>query len=625
MNKMILKCLFFVSVILAFINVQAAVPEYTNPLAVKIADPAILRASNGDYTYYLAGTGTQRYVSDDMVNWRQAGRYIDLSTYLTYTGLWASELVEKDGHYYYYFCVPVDSLGKRAIFVAEADSPDDTFTPLPFPSGGASWQPVLELPNNVSIIDPHVFIDDDGTPYMFYTRDLIRTGTNCKIDVVRLKQNMYETDSATTFLMQPSQSWEKSWQEGVSVVKHNSIYYLTWSSQYWGGHKYAIGYATASNPMGPYTKSPYNPLLKQWLTYPQYTNPNSDSPAPSQIDPNNIGFSSPGHNGFALSPDGTELFICYHTKIGTQFEGQRQMNIDRVIFTPDNRMHIDQSGNIAPIREPRAYPSGSSYPHSAQTDEFEGTSLDRSLWSNIWAENDGYWSVDNGSLNITMAAGDIAGESTNAQNIFLQKAPEGDWQITAKVNLPLSPNAGEVEQAYIVVFQDTNNYIMFRAWKCTQGGFWPTNMSYVDHIREIKTVLTYARPNIPLLPDNFYLRIKKSSGNYYQCYLSTDGQTWDPYGPSYYAELTDINVGMGANKNGVILSAYQAKYDFFEIQRSSDLNEDGNVNFVDFQKIALEWFKNDCFPKPLGDIDNNCTVDMNDISELTFKWLTTNP
>ncbi|MFA5293001.1 MAG: family 43 glycosylhydrolase [Phycisphaerae bacterium] len=269
----IINSLLFVSILLIAANAQAATAEYTNPLAVKIADPAILKTSNGNYTYYLAGTGTERYVSNDMVNWIRTGDYINLTPYLTYTNLWASELVEKDGHFYFYFCTPVDSLGKRAIFVADANSPDGVFSPLPVPVGGV-WQPVLELPNNVSIIDPHVFIDDDGTPYMFLTRDLARSGQACKIDVVKLKQNMYETDGTKYFLLQPSQTWENTWQEGVSVIKHNGTYYLTWSSQYWGGHMYAVGYATASNPIGPYTKSSYNPLLKQWLTYPQYTNPN---------------------------------------------------------------------------------------------------------------------------------------------------------------------------------------------------------------------------------------------------------------------------------------------------------------------------------------------------------------
>jgi len=605
-KQIIMKVWICAGLVFTVGTVLAAPAEYINPLSVKIADPAILKTANGDYMYYLAGTGTQRYVSNDLINWRRAGSYINLSDYLTYTGLWASELVEKDGRFYYYFCVPVDAAGKRAIFVADADSPDDTFRPLPFPAEGQTWQPVWSQTN--SIIDPHVFIDDDGSPYLFYNRDI------GQLRVIRLNANMYQTIGGSAInLLSVTQAWENNWMEGASVIKHNGIYYLTWSSNYWGGHAYAVGYATSNLPMGPYTKSTANPMLKQWLTYPGY--PYQDNPPlVEQIDPDNIGYSSPGHHGFVRSPDGTELFICYHTKIGTQFEGQRHLCIDRVVFTPQasgpDQMHIDQEGNNAPTRTPRPYPSGAAYPHTARMDEFEGDTLDRAFWSNIWGENDSLWSVANGALNITMTSGDMWQESTTAQNVFLQKAPAGDWDITAKVTMPA---LSDITQAYIVVWQDTNNYVMLRPWK------WGTT-SFVDHMREVNGVTTHARPIIPLLPNPFYLRIQKSCGNYYQCLLSTDGQTWEPYGPNYYAAFTDIYVGLGANKSGVVSSAYQANIEWFDIQRKPDINTDGIVNLQDFSQLAAEWLKADCFPHPLSDVDNDCTVDTADFEMLAAQW-----
>jgi beta-xylosidase len=61
-----------------------------------------------------------------------------------------------------------------------------------------------------------------------------------------------------------SQSWEHgpyfSTVEALFMVKHGAAYYLFYSANDWQ-HDYAMGYATASSPFGPFTKYRGNPIL----------------------------------------------------------------------------------------------------------------------------------------------------------------------------------------------------------------------------------------------------------------------------------------------------------------------------------------------------------------------------
>jgi hypothetical protein len=93
-----------------------------------------------------------------------------------------------------------------------------------------------------------------------------------------------------------------------------------------------VGYATATNPLGPWTKYAGNPVLKKNMS---------------------IGVSGPGHNCVTSSPDDKELFIVYHTHtFPDKPSGNRNLCIDRMIF---------ENGVIkvlGPTRSPQPLPSG---------------------------------------------------------------------------------------------------------------------------------------------------------------------------------------------------------------------------------------------------------------------------
>lgn len=88
-------------------------------------------------------------------------------------------------------------------------------------------------------------------------------------------------------------------------------------------------------------------------------------------------------------------------------------------------------------------------------DEFTSPQIDRDLWL-IHNENPGHWSLSGGALEIQTEEGNVWRFRRNARNLFLQKAPDGDFAIKTKVMVTPEMN---YEQAMLLVWSDHNNYI----------------------------------------------------------------------------------------------------------------------------------------------------------------------
>ena len=67
-------------------------------------------------------------------------------------------------------------------------------------------------------------------------------------------------------IIKPAEPWEKKPHpvtEAPWMLKHKGIYYLIYSGGGADTQDYAIGYATAKSPIGPFTKYPGNPIIKK--------------------------------------------------------------------------------------------------------------------------------------------------------------------------------------------------------------------------------------------------------------------------------------------------------------------------------------------------------------------------
>lgn len=220
----------------------------TNPLIMDqfTADPTARVFEGRMYVYpshdILATEGKGRpgwfcmedyhvFSSENLTDWKDHGvtlREPDIPwANPTACSLWAPDCVARDGKYYFYFpAAPKEEKGFR-IGVAVADHPEGPFKPEPTPIEG------------VRGIDPCVFIDRDGSAYLFYS---LR-----QIFVAKLKDNMRELETPPVAIANlPA----KGLIEGPFVFERNGIYYLTYPHV---EHKIErLEYATATHPLGPY-------------------------------------------------------------------------------------------------------------------------------------------------------------------------------------------------------------------------------------------------------------------------------------------------------------------------------------------------------------------------------------
>jgi beta-xylosidase len=111
-------------------------------------------------------------------------------------------------------------------------------------------------------IDNSLFIDDDGTPYLFFDR--FDDGLN--ICVAELDGSLTEIKRETvTRCIHVSQRWEEVMprvNEGSFVIKHNGVYYMTYSGNGYTSPDYGIGVATSDSPTGVWTKYAQNPIYQ---------------------------------------------------------------------------------------------------------------------------------------------------------------------------------------------------------------------------------------------------------------------------------------------------------------------------------------------------------------------------
>jgi Beta-xylosidase len=215
-----------------------------------IADPFILCH---DDIYYAYGTSTDSgfevYYSTDLEYWKKSDNpALHRSDSYGDKWFWAPEVYydEAAGKFYLYYSA------EEHICVAISDSPSGPFIQK-------EKKPMREEKS----IDSSIFVDEDGTPYLYFVRF---TNGNV-IWVAELERDLITIKEETLKkCIEVSQSWEKSLgkvTEGPSIIKKGETYYLLYSGNDFRSRDYGVGYATSSSPWGPWIKYEYNPVLQK--------------------------------------------------------------------------------------------------------------------------------------------------------------------------------------------------------------------------------------------------------------------------------------------------------------------------------------------------------------------------
>lgn len=216
---------------------------------VPLADPYILV---GDSLYYAYGThaadGIEYWTSTDLLHWRYGGLALEKSNTTESRWFWAPEVYKIDGRYVMYYSAD------EHLFAAVADSPTGPFKQV----GGYMLETLL---GDEKCIDSSRFRDDDGSQYLFFVRF---TDGNC-IWMCRLEADGITPVAGTLrHCLSVSEPWESKLGrvcEGPFVVKHEGLYYLTYSANDFRSQDYGVGVAVSSSLQGPWTKSATSPIL----------------------------------------------------------------------------------------------------------------------------------------------------------------------------------------------------------------------------------------------------------------------------------------------------------------------------------------------------------------------------
>lgn len=267
------------------------------------ADPHIA-AFNGRFYIYPTTDGYEGWKSDyftcwsssDLANWKNEGVILNLKKDVKWATerAWAPAIAEKNGKYYYYYSADVN------IGVAVSDKPTGPFKdpigkPL-IPRGTVKGQ----------VIDPMVFVDDDGSAYLYFGQGLC--------NVVKLNSDMISCDLTTISSFKP-----EGYNEGSFMIKRKGKYYLMWSEYDTRDPRYSVAYALSDSPLGPFKRAVNNPILKGYGVV-----------------------KGAGHHSVVKVPGRDQWFIAYHRFKIPDGNGYNR----EVCVSP---LHFDAAGNILPV------------------------------------------------------------------------------------------------------------------------------------------------------------------------------------------------------------------------------------------------------------------------------------
>ncbi len=174
------------------------------------------------------------FSSSDLVEWRDEGEILssdDVEQGLPHGDfMWAPDCVYKNGKYYFYFPHPNKDpwYANFQTFVAVSEHPAKDFKVLGY----------VEGIGGDGMIDPCLFIDDDGRNYLYY-------GGCGKAFCIELADDMITPIGEIHVL-----EGLADYHEGPWVFKRNGLYYMSYPDNHPGKNR--MCYAVAANPFGPW-------------------------------------------------------------------------------------------------------------------------------------------------------------------------------------------------------------------------------------------------------------------------------------------------------------------------------------------------------------------------------------
>jgi hypothetical protein len=171
--------------------------------------------------------------------------------------MWAPDVAQFGSHYILYFTSQLVSQSQHTMCIGDAVSTNPAgpyiSSPVPF---------ICQLSLGGSI-DPRVFVDDNGQPYMVWKSDENSRSWSFDTQIwsQRLSADGTQLVGAPAAIFRPDEPWQHTVVEAPQLEKVNGNYYLFYSAGAFTHPSYAIGAARCSGPTGPCYDTSSTPLL----------------------------------------------------------------------------------------------------------------------------------------------------------------------------------------------------------------------------------------------------------------------------------------------------------------------------------------------------------------------------
>ena len=213
--------------------------QYTgDPAALVYKDKVYLYAGHDeapkDFHFYKMNEWVV-YSSSDMKKWESHPVPLKITDFAWAKGdAWASQVIERNGKFYWYVTVHHGSIEGKSIGIAVSDSPTGPFKDA---LGKALITNDMTKFSDISWddIDPTVYIDTDGQAYLFWG--------NTACHYAKLKENMIELDGPIHHIKELPHFTEAPW-----IHKHKNWYYLSYAYEF----PEKIAYAMSKSITGPW-------------------------------------------------------------------------------------------------------------------------------------------------------------------------------------------------------------------------------------------------------------------------------------------------------------------------------------------------------------------------------------
>lgn len=168
-------------------------------------------------------------------------------------GFWAPQLFKENGTYY-------------LTYTANEQTVLTQSTRLLGPYKQVEVAPIDGTEKN---IDSYIFKDDDGKYYLYHVR--FADGNYLWVAEFDLEKGKIKPETLTKCFNQ-TEPWEATpayesapIMEGPTVIKLTDKYYLFYSANHYMNIDYAVGYAIADSPYGPWVKQSDSPIIHRTI------------------------------------------------------------------------------------------------------------------------------------------------------------------------------------------------------------------------------------------------------------------------------------------------------------------------------------------------------------------------